>query len=1296
MIIWILFRPYSIGQYTSQCVLPIQRSKLASFQESSEVYKNVFPAYKLVDFSGHVLLICLAWLLLLEGLYSALIGFYRPLAFSQENVFVGLVSTTFLLCLFVSVANILRIKKITDTVYYFFVYHGIQITTYIAYIGFLIINSELSTSTDFIWYAGSLLGMMVGSFYRIVFRSSPLESIMICVGLSRSILPYVDLEYPNALPARKLRQTEVTFSGLSFICFVFICILVFILALLLRYFVILSESINSGYQSSIAQFLVLASLSLAFFIIMTARVDDWVRGYQYCEKRPDNTGHWLVPQVTAIRFNRVVDELERQLALDWKKGLENCIYVVNYSFQSVYVAWMIHKKLTEDLKDKSFEIVSELFNDSKYEKLLGLLQLFRQRPNENEYLALLRGFIYTLNTQNRISTKQSIPDEPLSKHQVDQTIAVFLHLKQKKTSKVLEILARIQKDNKSAEELYQLVKVIDVLLKPEDIITKAPLKISRRPLKPQYPEMWESLESIRHFIRFSWLHRLHKDERSEVIENSAKQTLKDASQLLSDKTQPITILLREQAHSWEENLNFGISGEVPDFEPIPNPFQFMEPLRNPSSFAAERKSTFNKIKDAWQPGHFQPIMLYGQRQVGKTSIIFNAKAKQESLGVDVTIVYINMQFLESRATQTQLLMAICEEIYDELAERWPSFIEHPPSLDELRLRPNQVFQRYVKKVCNTLSSIGLVIVLDEFDHIENIIGDLQIHDNLLQFLWEISQTISNLGFAFITVETPSEVRDKFANPFSKGLNPIRVEYLSSGDAERLLRNPNQGFLPYFLNDAIERIHELTDGQPYLVQVLGYCLIEKLNQQLENSKTSNPRPTINRRDVEALLTDSNVMRRCDIYFDNIEQELTTASAVRGTPPTTGDPNWLITLHTLARNRNGFTEDELLSLNATKESLDLLNDHNIIVKKEGVTNVYWQIRVELLRRRLMLAGRKESKDSSKNFEQAFCSIKSESKLSQEQLILHNPSGRWIVEDDLDKTGTIERSRCAIWHKEIPPSLENTIGFIGHFATQNIAIGVQILNHAVNSLRDLGCRLVVGPVDSNVFGHFGYRLPYDKDGITPRYPSFYLEPECPPHDWLNIWERSGFYFATHYVSVLAELPTHYIPASELLNSRYRRISIRAIDINNLEQELGRIYDLLNSNHVNNNAMLPIQREEFIALHKTIQDRMEPVLTLVAEQDGTLVGFVIAIHDSLEIKTGIEDSTVLIKIVEIRPEFRTMQLDVLLIDQCHRLAETFGKKWAIHTFMPESGYERERSKLFAATLYHKYVTYIQTINPL
>jgi GNAT superfamily N-acetyltransferase len=85
--------------------------------------------------------------------------------------------------------------------------------------------------------------------------------------------------------------------------------------------------------------------------------------------------------------------------------------------------------------------------------------------------------------------------------------------------------------------------------------------------------------------------------------------------------------------------------------------------------------------------------------------------------------------------------------------------------------------------------------------------------------------------------------------------------------------------------------------------------------------------------------------------------------------------------------------------------------------------------------------------------------------------------------------------------------------------------------------------------------------------------------------------------------------------------RVTIRAIDMDNFEQEIGRVRRIYNEAWSQNWGFVPLREEEFSHIAKDLRLIVSPELVFVAEADGRPVGFSLALPNVHEIQVKIRN---------------------------------------------------------------------------
>jgi hypothetical protein len=158
------------------------------------------------------------------------------------------------------------------------------------------------------------------------------------------------------------------------------------------------------------------------------------------------------------------------------------------------------------------------------------------------------------------------------------------------------------------------------------------------------------------------------------------------------------------------------------------------------------------------------------------------------------------------------MMAICDAISD--AVQIP-----PPSNDDLLSLPLPTFRRYLEQVDKKLGEKGLIIALDEFEQIEKLIEAGKIPKDFMGYLRGLAHKSSKIAFALAGLHTLEEMTSDYFQPFYASVITIRVGFMEAGATREILANPAIDDFPLdYTPEALDKIYDLTHGQPYLVQL----------------------------------------------------------------------------------------------------------------------------------------------------------------------------------------------------------------------------------------------------------------------------------------------------------------------------------------------------------------------------------------------------------------------------------------------------------------------------------------------
>ena len=208
----------------------------------------------------------------------------------------------------------------------------------------------------------------------------------------------------------------------------------------------------------------------------------------------------------------------------------------------------------------------------------------------------------------------------------------------------------------------------------------------------------------------------------------------------------------------------------------------------------------------------------------------------------------------------EVFLAISDEIADSISLP-------PPDTEELLRLPQRTFQLYLKQVIKKLDNKSLIIALDEFETIENLIDTQQLPPKFMAVLRSFVQMSPKIAFAFAGLHTLQEMTQDYFQPFYAGVRPISVSFLNKATTHQLLAKPDPDFLLEYEPEAMDRIYDLTFGQAYLVQLLGFLLVRRYNKQVfEEGKPKKRIFTV--ADVNTIIEENELFETGHPYFTGV--------------------------------------------------------------------------------------------------------------------------------------------------------------------------------------------------------------------------------------------------------------------------------------------------------------------------------------------------------------------------------------------------------------------------------------------
>lgn len=259
---------------------------------------------------------------------------------------------------------------------------------------------------------------------------------------------------------------------------------------------------------------------------------------------------------------------------------------------------------------------------------------------------------------------------------------------------------------------------------------------------------------------------------------------------------------------------------------IDNPYVIGRPLTEEQGIFVGRTTVSARIARWVLNPNTPPLLLYGQRRMGKTSLLNNLGRLMPST---IIPLFVDLQGPVSLAKDYAGFLYNIARGAVASARRQRGLTLPPLSHEALVRDPFTRFDEWLDKVEEAMGEGRALLAMDEFEALEEAFLEKRFNpDEVLGTLRHLIQHRPRFTVLIAGSHTLDEVQQWAA--YLINVQVAHLSYLSEGEARRLIEHPVKDFSLLYEPEAVERILHLTHCHPYLVQLLCYQIVAYKNEQ----------------------------------------------------------------------------------------------------------------------------------------------------------------------------------------------------------------------------------------------------------------------------------------------------------------------------------------------------------------------------------------------------------------------------------------------------------------------------------
>jgi hypothetical protein len=398
---------------------------------------------------------------------------------------------------------------------------------------------------------------------------------------------------------------------------------------------------------------------------------------------------------------------------------------------------------------------------------------------------------------------------------------------------------------------------------------------------------------------------------------------------------PEQVLLQMILQRWRSVVSeaSGRLGKQVVSKPVANPYVAGNPVTG--RLFVGRDDILRELEELWlSRGQVDSVVLFGHRRMGKSSILKNLPAR-----LDPTynlVVQFNLQQIGRVRHTGELLHALALAMSDSLPAKG---LQSPavPNQETFEANPNRAFSGWLKAIAPLMAQQRFIVAIDEYELLEKAMAEGRIDASLTTYLRFVMQDNDWFVLVLAGLYTLEEKCHDYWHPLFGSIKPRKVSFLSPAATRLLLCQPSEDFPINYTADTVEEVVRLSNGQPYLVQLIGQNLVTRFNRQVFELG-QDPERSISLDDLLAVIDSSDFFQDGSPYFKGIWMQAADSPL--------GQQAILKALSQESKDLQQLVAETGLSEDAAKDALRTLTAHDVVLRLPD--DQRYGFTVELMRR------------------------------------------------------------------------------------------------------------------------------------------------------------------------------------------------------------------------------------------------------------------------------------------------------------------------------------------------------------